>query len=328
MNANAEYVVGLDGGGTKTIAQLADRKGKILSESRGGPSNFQIIGVEESARVVIDLVETCCRNIGCNGSEIGSVVAGLAGAGRPSDQQRMMAGLRKEAQGRGVYLKDIAVESDARIALEGAFLGDPGIIVIAGTGSIVYAMDSRGRTFRAGGWGRLIGDEGGGYHIGQEAFHAVAKMMDGRGEKTLLRRMIGSQFGFRTQEEIISAIYRDGFDVATAAPLVFRAAGNKDGAAMNIVSTAASELVETVRAVVEQLERGPKRAGRIFPVAFIGSLLESDNSYSVAVRALVRKRLKNVTIENPVAGPSRGALLMALKRIKKITPERETPTVN
>ncbi len=323
MSGIASYVIGLDGGGTKTSIQLADLSGKVLSESHGGPSNFQIIGIEESARTIIDLVETCCHSIGCNVSEIGSIVAGLTGAGRQSDQQRMAEGVRGFAQSRGIYLGDLAVESDARIALEGAFLGDPGIIVIAGTGSIVFAKDGRGKTYRAGGWGRLIGDEGSGYQIGQEALRAVARMIDGRGKKTLLARMIGSQFGLRSQDEIIKALYKDRFDLASIAPLVVQAAHKRDTAARMILETAALELVEIIRAAVGRMKTGSRQPRRPIPLAFVGSLLDSENVYSTIVRALIRKKLRNISIERPIAKPVRGALLMALVRMKNNAPTKE-----
>jgi len=80
------YVIGLDGGGTKTAAELCDDAGKVLVTASGGPSNFQVIGVEAAARTILDLVETCCHSIGCPIGRIGSVLAGLTGAGRAFDQ--------------------------------------------------------------------------------------------------------------------------------------------------------------------------------------------------------------------------------------------------
>ena len=316
MNGNPAYVIGLDGGGTKTTAQLADLNGTVVAEAQGGPSNFQIIGIEESARNLLDLIETCCHSVGCNNSEIDSVVAGLAGAGRVVDQVRMTEGVEHAAEMRGMYLRDLRVESDARIALEAALLGKQGIILIAGTGSIAFGKDSRGRISRAGGWGRVIGDEGSGYQIGREALRAVARMIDGRGRKTRIARMLDSKFGLKKQEDIIKAVYEKGLDIGSVAPLVLRAADQKDTVANEILDAAAEELSETVRAVFWQIKKGSKVSREKIPLVFIGGLLNSENVYSRKVKALIRHHLPKISVEESIAQPVRGAVLMAIERAK------------
>jgi N-acetylglucosamine kinase-like BadF-type ATPase len=316
MIVNASYVIGLDGGGTKTTTLLADLKGTIVAETHGGPSNFQIIGVEEAARNILDLVETCCHTVGCNNSEIGSVVAGLTGAGRTADQHRIVEGIQNAAQKRGMYLRDLSIESDARIALEGAFLGEQGIVLIGGTGSIVFAKNAKGRINRAGGWGRLIGDEGSGYQIGREAFRSVARMLDGRGRKTRLAKMFGTAFGLKAHEDIIRAVYREEFDLAAAAPLVFRAAQQKDPVAIEILDLAACELIEALRAVLKGMGKIRRGIRAKMPLVLMGGLLESENVYSKKVKALIRKKLPGISMEKPIAPPVQGAVLMAIARVK------------
>jgi N-acetylglucosamine kinase-like BadF-type ATPase len=328
MDGTRSYVIGLDGGGTKTSVQLADSKGQILAESLGGPANLQIIGVEQSAKTIIDLIETCCHTVGCEPTQIGSVVAGLAGAGRQSDQLQLAEAVRGYAQDRGVYLRDLAVASDARIALEGAFLGDPGIIVIAGTGSIVCGKDREGKMHRAGGWGRLIGDQGSGYQIGREGVRAIARMIDGVSGKTAVAALVADEFGLRSQDEIIKAVYRDGFDFSTVAPLVIRAAQDGDRIALNILGTAALELVAMIHAVIGRLKQYTGRTRGKIPLVFVGSLLDPDNVYSAKVRALIRKELKSIIVEKPIASPVRGAVLMALARMKKGTQKTARATVD
>jgi N-acetylglucosamine kinase-like BadF-type ATPase len=314
MRGNTAYVIGLDGGGTKTTAQLADLEGTVVAETQGGPSNFQIIGIEEAARTILDLVDTCCHTVGCNNSQIGSVVAGLSGAGRTVDQQRIAGGIQDAAQKRGMYFPDLKIESDARVALEGAFLGKQGIILICGTGSIVFAKDGKGTVNRAGGWGRLIGDEGSGYEIGREAFRSVARMLDGRGKKTRLAKMLGSSFGFATHDDIVRAVYREDFDLASVAPMVLRAAQSKDRVAIGILDSAASELLETLLAVLERMGKRGQGGRTTIPLVLVGGLLESENVYSKKVKALIRRQLRNISIQKPIARPVQGAVLMAIAR--------------
>jgi N-acetylglucosamine kinase-like BadF-type ATPase len=315
MTTNARYVTGLDGGGTKTTMQLADMKGTVLAETQGGRSNFQIIGIEESARTILDLLETCCHTVGCNISEIGSMVGGLTGAGRAVDQQRITEGIQIAAQKRGMYLQDLKIESDARIALEGAFFGNRGIVLIGGTGSIVFAKDSKGKITRAGGWGRFIGDEGSGYQIGREAFRAVARMIDGRGRKTRIAKLVASRYGLKTHEDIIKAVYGENLDLSSAAPLVLHAAQQKDPVAIEILSSAAGELLEAVQAALKGMGKVSRTAREKIPLVFIGGLLDGENVYSRRVKALIRKHLPEISMETPIAQPVQGAVLMAIARV-------------
>lgn len=311
MNAE-RLVIGLDGGGTKTAAELSDGNAVPLATATGGPSNFQVIGIEQAARTILDLVETCCHTVGCSVSRLDSLVAGLTGAGRPGDQARMRDEILAEASRRRVQLNRVRVESDARIALEGATGGKPGVIVIAGTGSIVFGKDRAGMIHRAGGWGRIIGDEGSGYALGREVFRAVAAAWDGRSPRTALPKLLKKSTGLETPDSIITALYRENFDVASVAPLVTAAAAKGDRVARMILVQAADEIVDVVGAVIRKV-RG--RSKRPISVSFIGSVLSSHNPYSRRVRSLIRKELPGVTIRPPEASPVHGAVLLALAEL-------------
>lgn len=306
------YVIGLDGGGTKTTAELCDSAGNVLATTSGGPSNFQVIGVERAARTIVDLVQTCCHSVGCPPGRIGSVLAGLTGAGRAFDRRRMARAIRAEAAKRGEKLKRVGIESDARIALEAAFSGGPGIIVIAGTGSIVFAKNGRGTVLRSGGWGRIIGDEGSGYALGRELLRAVAAEIDGRGKKTMLRPLLAKEAGLKTQPDIIRAIYKEDFDVASVAPLVTTAAERKDQVARAIVKAAASDLVRVIVPVAKKL-RPRTRTKATVPLVFVGSVLTSKNEFSSAVRRALRSFCPEVSLRKQDAAPVHGASLMAIR---------------
>ena len=310
------YVIGLDGGGTKTAAALCALDGALLAEAQGGPSNMQVIGVEKAAETILDLVASCCHSIGCTPDQIGSVVAGLSGAGRTSDQGLMVEAIRQLAAGREMTLDRVAVESDARIALEGALTGKPGIIVIAGTGSIVYGKDARGGIHRSGGWGRIVGDEGSGYAIGSMAFHAVARMLDGRDKKTMLHRLFERTHALGTQEAIINAVYRQGFDIASVAPLVMAAAEKGDPHAKRILAKGRDDLVEVIETCLKMLTMNKRSPERI-PLAFIGGLLTNENIYSRKVRSTIRRRLPRIHIQPAESSPVIGAALLAIKLARR-----------
>jgi len=306
------YIIGIEGGGTKTTAVLCAMDGLILTEAQGGPSNFHIAGIEKTANTLLDLIQTCCHSVGCSVPQIGAVVAGLAGAGRVPDQQRILEGLLEVARIKNISLEKVSIESDARIALEGAFSGKPGIIVIAGTGSIVFGKDEHERVYRAGGWGRIIGDEGSGYAIGRESFRAVAKMLDGHGDKTTLANLFNEKFGLASQDAIIDAIYSENYDLASVVPAVMEAASKGDRVTKKIFIRACADLVEVIDSVLMKMNKGKKSVSKR-SLAFVGSLLMNDNYYSRKIRSAIKREVPLVSIRTAESSPVVGAALMALR---------------
>jgi N-acetylglucosamine kinase-like BadF-type ATPase len=309
------YIIGIDGGGTKTTSVLCALDGVILAEAQGAPSNFQIIGIERTSQTILDLVETCCHSVGCSISQIGAIVAGLAGAGRSSDQQSMRDGIMDLAHTRNLTINNLVVESDARIALEGAFGGKPGMIVIAGTGSIVFGKDERGKIYRAGGWGRLIGDEGSGYAMGQQAFRAVARSFDDKSTKTKLAKLFEEKFGLNTQEAIIYSLYKENFDIASVMPTVIEAASKGDKAAKRILDNAALELVEIIEMTLKKMNTNIKNPSKR-PLALSGGLLANEQYYSRKVISIIRKNLLPVSVRRAESSPVVGAAVMAMDVLK------------
>lgn len=315
---NTAYVVGIDGGGTKTAAALADRSGKILAEESGGPSNFQIIGVEKAAEEIIALISRCCMKAGCSPDEVKAGVAGLTGAGRTTDQQRMKQALEAGIQKTFPALDSIEVTSDARIALEGAFRGGLGIILIAGTGSIAYGKGYDSSILRVGGWGRTIGDEGSGYTLGREGLNIVTKDLDGRIRGSLLTKLVAERHGLTNQESIITEIYKNSFDVASIAPLVIEAASKTDLECSRILNRAAYELTEHVRALTLKIESAAGGMPRQkIPLAFIGSLLTNDSIFVKVVKHKIEFTIPQINVVKPQSSPSFGGVLMALQLMNK-----------
>lgn len=310
-----QYIIGMDGGGTKTHAVITDIIGTIQAEHFAGPSNFQIIGVEKAAETIFALVEMCCDSVGCEIKNIASVVCGLTGAGRVGDQQRMAVGLKKFALSKKAKLKKVIIESDARIALEGAFKGDAGIILIAGTGSISFGKDSKGNVHRVGGWGRMLGDEGSGYFLGRLGLTAVTRHIDGRGEKTKLTAMVAQEFGLTDQTAIINAIYKNNFDIASVAPFVLKAAEKKDPICETIIETAVIELAEHIRvAGLKIVPPTSKKVKTKIHVSLIGGLIANDTLISRLLKQYLAYNHPNIEVIPPMASPAYGAVVMGTKK--------------
>jgi len=314
--AKATLVIGIDGGGTKTSAILADSSGVILAEEAGGPSNFQIIGTEKTADTLFTLITDLCQNAGRPIGEVHAVAAGLTGAGRESDQERMHTAFQELARNFGVQFGRIRIDSDARVALEGAFEGSSGIILIAGTGSIAFGKTPEGEILRVGGWGRFIGDEGSGYVIGRDGLTAVSKELDGRGRKTMLTAMVADRFGLSNQERIIEQVYKNNFDIASVAPLVIQAATGHDLECERILNRAAFELSELVRGLTLRMERATRGPRQKIPLSFIGSLLTGESVFSKIVKHKIEFSIPQIVVRKPQGSPAYGAVLMALQLLK------------
>ena len=312
MKHAERYSIGMDGGGTKTHAVILDNNDRVCGEHIGGPTNFQIIGVEKAAETIFSLIELCCASVDCTVQQIAAVGLGLAGAGRVGDQKRMAEGLKKLARAKKKPLKKVVVESDARAALEGAFNGHAGIILIAGTGSIAFAKDAKGTVHRVGGWGRVLGDEGSGFSIGRLGVTAVTRALDGRGDPTRLSVMIAKKYGLKDQTAIINAVYKEGFDLASVAPLVLDAASKKDRVCLAIVENAVVELAWHLQVAAEKVVRSSRHAVREkVHVAFIGGLIAND---TIVLRTLKRYLAANaplIDIVPPMSTPAVGAALLS-----------------
>jgi len=309
----SQFVIGIDGGGTKTAAVIADVEGNILARHTAGPSNVQIIGAEKAAGVIYSLIRDCCVSAGCTPNNISGTTMGLAGAGRSDDQKRIAQALHRLTLTKKFRLKKVHIESDARIALEGAFNGDPGIVLIAGTGSIAVAKDEAGNIYRTGGWGRILGDEGSGYYIGKEGLKAVCRQYDGRSGPTLLTDSVAKKFRLKTPADIIAAVHNEKFNIASLAPIVLDAAEMGDEASTAIIQQASDELTGLVRALMTKLENNS--AGHMdkrIPLSFIGGLIEGETPLTRALRREILASFPNAAIVPPSAPPVVGAVLMAL----------------
>jgi N-acetylglucosamine kinase-like BadF-type ATPase len=306
-----KYIIGIDGGGTKTDCAVTDPEGNILFKTKGNSSNFLVEGVEKVSESILNLVEECKKQLKFNYPDIETILIGTAGAGRQDDAERLKNSFIEYSKRKGINFKNFIVESDARIALEGAFSGGPGAILIAGTGSIMIGKDDNGNIYRAGGFGRKIGDEGSGYNLGRKGLSAFSKQLDGRTTFTLISKYLKEKFNIASSETVITEIYKNNFDIASVAPLVISAAENNDAAALKIINEETDELLLLVSSMKNKLSL-PR-----FNLSFIGSLIDNDNFYSKNLKGKIIKKFPEIEIQPPENPPVTGAILMAKKIIMK-----------
>ncbi len=300
-----KYLIGMDGGGTKTKCILTDINLNPIYETMGGPSNFLVIGTDKVSETILKLIDECLSDQNISSPDIAAIIIGTTGGGRISDAEILENQILSDASKKGLKVNRVKVESDARIALEGAFSGNAGSILIAGTGSIMFGKDEEGKIHRVGGFGRFVGDEGSGYRIGRIGLNAVARAYDGRAKQTKIADLLEQEFSISSAEELITEVYRNNFNIASVAPLVFDAAESGDKIAQRILEDEADELLLHITTMKEKLKV------QLLKVSLIGSLLTTANYFSYLFNEKVVRNFDDVQIKEAEHSPEFGAALMA-----------------
>jgi N-acetylglucosamine kinase len=249
-------------------------------------------------------LEAACARAGLDAATVCFESACLGMSGGPDDKQAILAGTLRA--------KHLIVTTDAAIALSGATATGQGIAVIAGTGSIAFGRNAEGRTARAGGWGYIFGDEGGGFDIARQALRAALGMEEGWGSPTSLRQALLDATGSRNANEVLHLFYTSEWPrprVALLAPLADAAAAEGDTVAMVILNRAAVELATLAAAVRSQLWK----PGEAVDVAYIGGVFQS-RTVRERFRMLVELEPGN-SCGPPRHEPAEGALLEAYRAV-------------
>jgi N-acetylglucosamine kinase-like BadF-type ATPase len=267
MNS-ALLFLGVDGGQSRTTALIGDESGSILGIGTAGPCNH--VGAAEGPvklkRTVLECLNRACENAGLDSRTVAftSVCFGMSGG--PDDKQTLLSEIIRSPR--------ILVTDDAVIALAGALGGQPGVVTIAGTGSISFGRDADGRRARSGGWGYVFGDEGGAFDIVRQALRAALRFEEGWGPATRLREVLLEQTGETNANAVLHAFYTTKWPrsrVATLAPLVNDVAEAGDTAAVKILEEAAGKLASFALAVRNQLWE----SGSTVRFSFIGGAFRS-----------------------------------------------------
>jgi len=295
-------LLGIDGGGSKTLALLADGAGRVVGRGTAGPSNYQVVGVEAAYAALDEAVATA--STGVPNVRLSAICLGMAGAGRPQDQTI----IRDWAQARYPGVPALVVH-DAQLVLAAGTPDGWGIALISGTGSLAYGANQAGQTARAGGWGYLLGDEGSGYAIGLAGLRAVARSADGRGPTTTLTKSLLAHIDLDSPQDLIQYIYKADAPrntIANLSPVLQNAAQQGDETAREIIRAAGRELALAVRAVADRLD-----FCKAIPCALAGSVLVKGQAIPAAFYQSVRELGLQLAPVTPVEEPAQGAIKLA-----------------
>ena len=249
------YFIGIDGGGSATRAIVMNERREVLGRGESGPSSHYAVGPAAAATACRVAAVAAIKDARDGHAEFdpAAIAAwgfGLAGVRREADQELMTAFLGE------ICDVPFVLETDVVAAHAGAFAGDPGIVVSAGTGAITLGADEYGEQFYADGWGPLLGDEGGGYWIGVEALRAVCRALDGRSHATALTEPVFAMLGVADGGELVQFIYSEECtrnDIARLAEVVFEQAEMGTPEAVEIRARAAALMARSVRSVARAL---------------------------------------------------------------------------
>ena len=305
-------VVGVDGGGSKTQAVILDVDGAILGEGLAGPSNPLRVGIANAASAVCEAIDKACEVAKVRRTDLVAAEIGLAGVRRNELRARMREALHSTGIG------EIVVVSDAEIALYGATEGEPGLIVIAGTGSICCGMNASARRACAGGWGPVAGDEGGGAWIARRALRAIAHATDGRGPTTAMTVAACTYFHVTNPADLSTAIYAPTITnerLAGFGKYVIEAAKAQDRIAREILVEAGVELGLAAAAVIRNL----KLERVAFPVAYVGGVFRAGGELVLStLRQEVKKIAPKAYLLPPRFSPAVAAARMAREHLNHI----------
>lgn len=299
------FILGIDGGGSKTEALLMDLNTKRQTSFFSGGINSIIDGVDASREQLRLLIEQIDNRLVQENGEILSICIGSASTINEAVENWPLLQLRKAFQ--HAKIKEVI---DSRIALEGALNGKPGAVIIAGTGSIGYSMGSGQSIIRCGGWGPVFGDEGSGYWIGCEALRSVAMEMDGRGEPTRLTERLRDHLPFHNGIELIDRVYgrMDRKEIASLAAVVGSCASDQDPVALRILDQAGKHLARLLLTLIQQTNWDSTPV-----LSYAGGVFRMGDLILLPLKEHLGEWA--AMLKEPCHSPSYGALMLAMEEI-------------
>ena len=303
-------VVGVDGGGSKTHAIVADEGGSHLGEVVGPGSAVRPGEVERSADAIAHTVKDALAS--CEMTHVMPKVlcVGVAGAGREPERQGLWQALASRE-----LAEEVVIHADFSIALDDAFGEGPGVLLVSGTGSVAFGRGPSGQSARCGGWGPVCGDEGSGQWIGRRALSVVTASADGREPETALVGAILTAAQVNEPQELIAwAAQASPAQLASLAPVVSSVAEAGDLRANSIISLAVEELVLHIRTLARQLF-GDERAAT--PIALTGGMLTKGTTLRKRLEHRLKSAVPGAQLRAGEVSPARGAVRSALRYVSE-----------
>jgi len=299
--ANSRFVMGIDGGASKTLAAVLDLEGNALHIARGGPSNEDTVGAQAAVQALLGAADDAIDQAGITRQQLGAAVLAVAG----TDTDAVARHVRTTREDAWIVVNDVVG------AWATATGGGPGVAAISGTGSNVFGVGPDGRAWRAGGWGHLLGDEGSGYWFGIESIKAALRDRESSGPETALSDAAPAFFDVPSVEALASRVYSKPLtkdEIASFAIETAKLAEDGDAVARTLYERGAAELGKQIAAVIRQtgLEGS-------FPVGLIGSAFKAGPEFVEPLARAVHGCAPQARVETVEMPPVGGSLLLAAR---------------
>jgi N-acetylglucosamine kinase-like BadF-type ATPase len=305
-----QYVLGIDGGGTKTQAIILGTDGTFCGAGIAGPTNFDDIGVEAARENMRAAVEQARKDSNIR-QPFAAAFLGIAGVVSARDRaivHEMALSLDLAPAGQ------VGVDHDCRIALAGGLGGRPGVVLIAGTGSSCFGMNLAGDRWLVGGWGYLMGDDGSSYWLGVQALRATIASYDGRIGETIIARHVLQSLGITAIEDIMHRVYVEGLSrmqIAALAPIVTEAAQHGDEIAAALIAQSVNTLAEWIRVTIHKLGMNDSMP----LVTLVGGLVRSGQIIDEALHGAIKRVCPPCITTPPEFPPILGSGVLALQSL-------------
>jgi len=311
-NISHKFVIGVDGGGTKTLAMVADLSGNIISEGQSGSSSPRNVGIDKSIENIIQAIDIAFLDLYGKGN-VQAIVIGLASlAEEYQDKSEIIENkIKNNLKTKGFLKGEVFVISDQIIAFHSEVDKKEGVVVISGTGCVARGWRDK-KDIKASGWGWLS-DEGSAFWVGQKVFQQTMKSIDGRSDKTILVKMIMKELNINNPIEYNRKVYMNDFTelIPYLSKIADEAAKKGDKFAKSIMNEAGKELALSTNTVIENL--GFKKE---FPIVLVGSMFKSKFLFD-SFKKEIKKKNKFAKIIIPEKPPVFGAIKMAIKKINE-----------
>jgi N-acetylglucosamine kinase-like BadF-type ATPase len=302
---DARYVMGVDGGATKTLAAVLDLHEKVLYIGEGGPSNQDAVGADAAVRELFSAADQAIVRAGIDAGQLGSAVLAIAG----TDTDSVVRNVRAARPDAWLVVNDVVA------AWATATGGGPGVAAIAGTGSNVFGVGGEGaqtRAWRAGGWGHRLGDEGSGYWLGVQSIKAALRDREASGPPTALSDAVPACLGEPSIEAVVARVYAEPpltkGEIAKIAIDTSRLAAQGDAVARELYERGAAELGEQIAAVIRQTGLQGE-----FPVGLIGSAFKAGAVFVEPLTRAIHASAPQARVGAVEMAPVGGSLLLAAR---------------
>lgn len=312
------YIIGIDGGGTKTTALLSDTSGKVLGTVTGGASNPTTVAEKQIQSLIAGLIKDTAGLSGIAARQVKSVYIGMSGYSYLADESALIQKIH-DVIGEN---KPVTVTHDAITALYSGTGGKPGIVNISGTGSITFGINSKGDIKRAGGWGYLIDHTGSGYGMGLEALKLLFHLKDAGVKTDEFSKSVLECMEADSAEDLIPVIYdkpRFRERISALSPVIMKLADKGNESCRAIIDKASGDMADSIRLVRKQLfnEKSEEEKAAV-PVVLTGGLMKRSDLFLPTLRV----KLPEAQFIIPPAEPVVGAVIAAGKAIEVADEQR------